>query len=620
MVIKKRLLTCAGLTAMLIATSALSREAAPNVVQMSQVGFETHGPKTATIIDPARSPLPWRVMDAAGTVVARGVSTVFGQDAASGAHVHTVSFASLQTPGEGYRLTVGDHESRAFTVTDHPHAQLKYDALSYFYQNRAGVPITADHVARPDLARAAGHPHEIATCFSGTDTAGTVWPGCDYSLDVTGGWYDAGDHGKYVVNAGISVWTLLNAWERAQAKGGPGASAIADGKADLPEAGNGVDDLLDEARYEIEFLLRMQIPDGVRTMAPVGAQPPGKPLVLTEIDAGGMAHHKVHDDAWTPVPTNPAQDTRTRLLYPPSTAATLNLAAVAAQCARVWKTIDPDFARTCMTASQRAFRAALRNRDVPAPNSFTGGGAYGDADFSDEFYWATAELFVTTGNPAYLTALKTSPFYLGGPRSGPTTTGDLGWATTAGLGSLTLATVPNALPEPDRATVRANILAGAKAYMAEGYSQGYALPFAGTVYEWGSNGALLNRAIILGSAFDYSGDWDLRNGAIQAMDYVLGRNPLDRSYVTGYGARPVQNPHHRFWAHSADPAYPQPPAGAVSGGPNNQAMTDDIAKTLSGRCAPQTCWADDIRAYALNEVAINWNAPLVWTAAFLDDH
>ena len=156
--------------------------------------------------------------------------------------------------------------------------------------------------------------------------------------------------------------------------------------------------------------------------------------------------------------------------------------------------------------------------------------------------------------------------------------------------------------------------------MAEGSSQGYALPFAGTDYEWGSNGALLNRAIILGSAFEYSGDWDLRNGAIQAMDYVLGRNPLDRSYVTGYGARPVQNPHHRFWAHSADPAYPQPPAGAVSGGPNNQVMTDDIAKTLSGRCAPQTCWADDIRAYALNEVAINWNAPLVWTAAFLDDH
>ena len=93
----------------------------------------------------------------------------------------------------------------------------------------------ADHVARPDLARAAGHPHETATCFSGPDEAGTIWHGCDYSLDVTGGWYDAGDHGKYVVNGGSSVWMLLNAWERAQAKGGIGASVYPDGTATSPK-------------------------------------------------------------------------------------------------------------------------------------------------------------------------------------------------------------------------------------------------------------------------------------------------------------------------------------------------------------------------------------------------
>jgi endoglucanase len=333
-----------------------------------------------------------------------------------------------------------------------------------------------------------------------------------------------------------------------------------------------------------------------------------------------MVHHKVHDGEWSPMPTNPADDHRVRYLYPPSTAATLNLAAVAAQCARIWKTIDPDFARTCLVASQRAFRAALRNRDIRAPESFTGGGPYGDGDVADEFYWATAELFVTTANPAYLAALKTSPFYLGGPRSGASATGDPGWASTAVLGSLTLATVPNALPEADRAKVRANIVAAARAYMSEAYGQGYGLPFAGTRYDWGSNGALLSRAVVLGSAFDYSGDWDLRNGVVQAVDYVLGRNPLDRSWVTGYGARPMRNPHHRFWAHSANPAFPEPPAGALSGGPNNQVMTDEVAKTLAGHCAPQTCWADDIQAYSLNEVAINWNAPLLWSAAFLDDH
>lgn len=80
----------------------------------------------------------------------------------------------------------------------------------------------------------------------------------------------------------------------------------------------------------------------------------------------------------------------------------------------------------------------------------------------------------------------------------------------------------------------------------------------------------------------------------------------------------MRNPHHRFWAHQLDRAYPLPPPGVLSGGPNNTAMTDDVAKRLKGKCAPQRCWADDAHAYALNEVAINWNAPLVWVAAWLD--
>lgn len=589
-----------------------------NPIRMSQVGFETQGPKTATLADPSRRPLPWRVVAADGRVVAAGQTSVFGEDAASGEHVHTIDFARVQTAGQGYRLVVEGHESRPFSIENHPHKRLKTDALAFFYQNRAGVPILAAHVQRPDLARAAGHPHEVASCFAGPDLDGNQWPGCDYSLNVTGGWYDAGDHGKYVVNGGISVWTLLNLYERALAKGVE--PPFADGQADIPEAGNGVNDLLDEARYQIEFLLRMQIPEGETAFVPAARPAAGQPITLTEIQAGGMVHHKVHDGGWTAVPTAPADDPQTRYLYPPSTGATLNLAAVGAQCARIWRSIDIDFARRCASASQRAFRAALRNRQVFASDRFDGGGGYTDDDFSDEFYWAAAELFVSTGSDAYLSALKTSPYYLGGPHSAGAATGDPSYSNTAALGSISLATVPSALPEADRAKVRENLAAAARDYLNEGWSGGYGLPFGGTAYQWGSNGALLNRAIVLGLAFDFTGDWNFRNAVIQAMDYVLGRNPLDQSYVTGYGARPMQNPHHRFWAKSANAAYPAPPPGVLSGGPNNQSMVDEVAKTLAGQCRPQTCWADDIRAYALNEVTINWNAPLVWAAAFLDDH
>jgi endoglucanase len=125
--------------------------------------------------------------------------------------------------------------------------------------------------------------------------------------------------------------------------------------------------------------------------------------------------------------------------------------------------------------------------------------------------------------------------------------------------------------------------------------------------------------MILGLAADFTGKAAYRDGAVDAMDYVLGRNPLDRSYVTGHGARPMRNPHHRFWAHQANARYPSPPPGVLSGGPNSTSMGDPVAKDMKGKCAPQTCWTDDYRAFTQNEIAINWNAPLFWVATWLDE-
>ncbi|HYG48374.1 MAG TPA: glycoside hydrolase family 9 protein, partial [Allosphingosinicella sp.] len=125
--------------------------------------------------------------------------------------------------------------------------------------------------------------------------------------------------------------------------------------------------------------------------------------------------------------------------------------------------------------------------------------------------------------------------------------------------------------------------------------------------------------MLLAIAHDLTGKRRYGDGVVDALDFILGRNPLDRSFVTGYGARPMLNPHHRFWARQADPRYPPPPPGALSGGPNNSMMTDEVAPSIKGKCAPQTCWLDDYRAFSLNEVAINWNAPLVWVSAWAAD-
>jgi endoglucanase len=105
-------------------------------------------------------------------------------------------------------------------------------------------------------------------------------------------------------------------------------------------------------------------------------------------------------------------------------------------------------------------------------------------------------------------------------------------------------------------------------------------------------------------------------GVISTLDYVLGENALDQSYVTGYGARPLRNPHHRFFARQIRDDRPEPPPGIVSGGPNS-AVQDPYARAagLEGKPAQQ-CFIDHIESWSTNEVTINWNAPLAWVAAF----
>ena len=112
----------------------------------------------------------------------------------------------------------------------------------------------------------------------------------------------------------------------------------------------------------------------------------------------------------------------------------------------------------------------------------------------------------------------------------------------------------------------------ARAYLAEGETQGYALPRGGDRFEWGSNGALMNRAMILGLAHDFTGEPAFRQGVVDTLDYLLGRNPLDQSYVSGWGERPMRHPHHRFWAAGSGPEWPEPPAGALSGGNRQKVM------------------------------------------------
>jgi len=195
------------------------------------------------------------------------------------------------------------------------------------------------------------------------------------------------------------------------------------------------------------------------------------------------------------------------------------------------------------------------------------------------------------------------------------------WQATQALGTLSLALVPNDLPKDELDTIRKSIVAAADRYVDLSQRRGYRVPMqAGNDghYPWGSNSFVANNALVLAVASDITNNPKYAQVVEQAMDYLLGVNPLGFSYVSGYGVRSLENPHHRFWAHSKGARCPGPPPGALAGGPNSKLADPKASRRLSG-CAFERCYVDDVDAYSVNEVAINWNAPLAWVAAWLDE-
>ena len=584
-------------TALIVAPVAAAAETATGetVIVVNQVGYLVSGPKRATVLTDAPDAQLWTLRDANGDSIATGPADPRGYDQSAGSSVQVIDFSEVQEPGTGYTLQIGDVTSEPFSIGEGLYDQLRYDSLQYFYLARSGIAIDL-----PGYEREAGH---LGVAPNQGDTAvGCQEPqafadnySCNYTLDVRGGWYDAGDHGKYVVNGGISVAQLMGTYERTLTAVTATGDALADTTLSIPESGNDVPDVLDEARWELEWMLRMQVPAGERY--------------------GGLVHHKVQDDSWTGLPLLPSEDPKARELHRPSTAATLNLAAAAAQGSRLFAPYDREFSVTLLEASRVAWAAALATPDLIAPDAdgSDGGGAYGDGTVTDEFYWAAVELYLTTGEAEFDTALHENPLHSADLASD----GAFDWANVGQLARLELATVPSNLADHDEvvASVVALADAVAESQAATNFGQAYA-PSGG--YTWGSNSTILNRLVLLGTAFDLTADARYSAAVVEGMDYILGRNALGNSYVTGYGTAYSHNQHSRWFAHSLDATLPEPPDGTLAGGPN-RGLQDPVAQQQLAGCADQLCYLDDVESWSTNEMTINWNASLVWVSSFLAD-
>jgi len=576
-------------------------------VRVNQVGYLPRGPKGATLVTDGRRPLAWELVDATGRVVSRGMTRPRGVDPTSGQNVHTIDFTGYTTRGVGLTLKADRETSHPFDIAADAYERLRVDAKTYFYTNRSGIEIRDSLV--PGYGRKAGHvgvaPNKgdtAVSCQAPRDFMKNWTCGRGFVRNVTGGWYDAGDHGRYVVNGGIAAAQLMGEYERSLTARTADKGALADGTLRIPESKNGVPDVLDEARWELEWMLRMQVPAGA-------TDPAIAPYA-------GMAFHKVQDDAWTGLPLAPAADDKPRELHRPSTAATLDLAAAAAQGARLFAPFDRAFSARLLAAARTAYAAARRVPDLhaPAADGASGGGPYDDADVKDEFYWAAAELYLTTGESPFRDAIMASPLRTRGlfPVDG------FSWNTPGALGQLDLATVPSRLPA--RGEIRATVLAAADAIAAVQKRQPYAQPYgpANRSWTWGSNSQILDNIVVLAVAHDISGAVKYRDAALAGLDYLFGRNALGISYVTGYGDLTAKNQHSRMYAHQLDPKLPHPPPGSIAGGPNSS-IQDPVAQQKLKGCLPQLCYIDDIQSWSTNEIAINWNSALSWVASWVAD-
>ncbi len=572
-------------------------------VLTNQVGYFVGREKKATLLSKKKQ--DFDILDENGNSVYSGTSIDFGHDDDSDDDVQVLDFSDFDDEGTFTIETEDGSTSREFVIGDSSaYSEMLYDSLNYFYQNRSGIEIESKYITSGDanaLARAAGHDPdnaEIEQTWGYSGSSGTI--------DVTGGWYDAGDHGKYVVNGGFSLWLMQNQYEVAKKYGFE--DVYADGTMNIPENNNSYPDLLDEARWEMDWMFSMIVDSG---------------------DYEGMLYHKAHDEKWTALGIAPADDEMKRIVKPPTTAATLNFAACAAQAARLWEGIDDDFSEKCLDAAETAYEAAKKHPDMYAPlDESVGGGAYGDDDVTDEFYWAACELYITTGDASYHDDMKDSDFFLelptklGGGES-VDTVGSFDWGNTAALGTMSISISDT----EDSEKASDNIISASDHYIEIEDGQGYGQPYGPSTlsyndkdkgYLWGSNSFVTDNSIVMAYGYLLSDDTQYLDGALGGLDYILGRNPMDYSYVTGYGTHAIEYPHHRYWAKQIDDAFPMAPSGVMSGGPNS-GMQDPWVQGSGwkkGEIPPAKCYLDNIEAWSVNECTINWNTSLAWLTAF----
>lgn len=547
-------------------------------IHLNQVGYPAKSVKIAV----TTKPCTFQVIDAESRdTVLSGTAQESIFDTSAGEDTWHLDFTSLQKPGS-YFLTCQLSQSETvtspvFTIGNHVYKNLEKDLIKAFYFQRCGTALTKEYAGEYTHSVCHTAPAILLEDYINHTAQPASW-------DMTGGWHDAGDFGRYTTAAAVAVAHLLYAYELFPESFGDSLN--------IPESGNGIPDILNECLYELKWLLKMQREDG-------------------------GVYHKLtsfcHADY-----VMPEEDKLQFLLFPVSSMAVADFAAVMALASRIYRPFLPEFADAALAAARRSWEWLLQNPYVGFHNpEGSNTGEYGDESDLDERLWASAELLrsdsgLSGSSGSYLENLT---HYI---HSGVSKT-DFGWPDVSGLAMLcTLFDKEHHAPKEIEADFRTALFTQADTLLSVIQAGGYRLAMYPEDYSWGSNMIVCNRSMLLILAFllaEGEKKQAYREGALEQLHYLLGKNALDVSYVTGHGEHAYRNPHNRpTFADGIE--LPMP--GWVSGGPNKTPCDEKGIELIPADTPPMKCYVDVFESYSTNEITIYWNSPAVFMTAFFE--
>ena len=574
----KRAFIVTGVAFLLICTKLYAQslpDSGQFKIRLNQIGFYPSAPKIAIVLTDKES--SFRLQTAGKHTVFKGKLKKSIMPDFAGNYTFIADFSNYQKPGNYILNVPAIGNSYPFTISGSVHKNVADASIKAFYFIRASIPLEEKFAGK--WKRAEGHPDNKVLIHSSATSAerpeGAV-------ISSPRGWYDAGDYNKYIVNSGISTYTLLSLYEDFPAY-------MKTVKLNIPESGNGIPDLLNETLWNLRWMLTMQDPND------------------------GGVYHKLTNAAFDRM-IMPDSATTTRYVVQKSTAATLDFTAVMAQASRLFKQFPkelPGLADSCLNASVKAWDWAqknpgmLYNQNVMnqefSPPITTGD--YGDRNVSDEFIWAASELFVTTQDDKYVKKVNIIPDD-NMPLPAWNQVRLLGYYSIIRNSDHLNSTGFKGIPELKKRllTFADNMIKGIDSTAYQTVIQKKSSNFI-----WGSNAVAANEGMALIQAYQLSHDKKYLKYALDNLDYILGRNGSGYCYVTGYGSRPTIHPHHRP---SVADGIVDPIPGLMAGG-SNPGMQDHIKAPST---VPDEAYIDNDKAYAVNEIAINWNAPLAYLA------